>query len=155
MTAYVRTVCGRMAADIREYGIAIIAVVIYMIFVNVVFHAFCPLVIVSGFPCPGCGVTRAAVCLLTGRWRQAWQLNPVIFPIALTAVYFGWNRYLLGRKAMALRGMIVAVFALLLCVYCVRMYLWFPDRAPYVYAEDNVLARGVPFYRDILHRLGL
>lgn len=155
MKKYLRTVCGRIAADVKEYGMAVVVVFVYTIITNLVFHAFCPVVIVSGFPCPGCGITRATVCLLTGRWQQAWQLNPVIFAIVLAAVWFCVNRYLLGRKTAGIKWMIAAVFVLLFGVYVVRMYMYFPDRTPYVYTQDNMLAHMLPFYQQMLYKTGI
>lgn len=155
MGRYMKMVCGRVVADIKEYGMAFLVVVIYAAVVDLMFHAFCPLVIFCGFPCPGCGVTRATVCFFTGRWQQAWQLNPVVFPIVLAAVYFCFNRYLLGRKARGIRVLIAVIFGLLILVYCIRMYIFFPDRVPYVYTRDNVLVRFFPFYEQILHRAGI
>lgn len=155
MKKYLRTVCGRIAADVKEYGMAVVVVIVYTIIANLVFHAFCPVVIVSGFPCPGCGITRATACLLTGRWQQAWRLNPVIFAIVLAAVWFCVNRYLLGRKTAGFKWMIAAVFVLLFGVYVVRMYMYFPDRTPYVYTQDNMLARMLPFYQQLLYKIGI
>lgn len=152
---WAHSVCARVFADIRTYGAAVAAVFFYAVIVNLVFHAFCPLVIFCGFPCPGCGVSRAALCFLTGRWRTAWQLNPVIFPMALFAVYFCVCRYLLGRKVRGIRVLLGLLFALLFVVYCVRMYLYFPGRVPYVYTESNALARFFPFYEQILHECGI
>lgn len=145
MKTYVREVCGRVAADIRKYGIAAVIYALYALLVELLFGAFCPLVIFCGIPCPGCGVSRAALCLLTGRWRQAWQFNPMIFPIALAAAYFLGNRYLLNRKARGMKAILIALVASLVIVYGVRMYLYFPDRPPYVYRADNLLARFFPF----------
>lgn len=155
MKRYIKTVCGRITADAKEYGAVLIILVIYTIAVNLMFHAFCPLIIFSGFPCPGCGITRATVCFLTGRWAQAWRLNPVVFPVVAAAFYFACGRYLLGRSARGIKVMIWTVFVLLIAVYAVRMYLYFPDRAPYIYTQDNVLSRLFPFYEQILHRMGI
>lgn len=152
---YGKKVCGRIAADIKEYGMAGAALLLYTLVVNLVFHGFCPLVIFCGFPCPGCGVTRATACFVTGRWHQAWQLNPVIFPIAATAFYFGWNRYLLGRKAKWIKGLLILIFIMLVLVYVVRMYLYFPQQVPYVYEADNILSRFLPFYQQMIHEMGI
>lgn len=155
MRCFVKTVYGRIMADIKEYGMAAVAVLIYTVIVNLIFHAFCPLVIFCGFPCPGCGVSRATVCVITGQWQRAWQLNPVIFPIVLLAGYFFLNRYLVERKVRGIKALIAAVMILLVIVYCVRMYLHFPDRVPYVYTEHNMLARFFPFYEQMLHEWGI
>lgn len=155
MKKYIKAVCLRVAADMREYGIAAVAVFFYTVAANLVFHAFCPLVIFCGVPCPGCGVSRAALCFVTGRWRMAWQMNPVIFPIVLFAAYFCLCRYLLGRKVKGIKLCLTVLFVLLFLVYCVRMYLYFPERIPYVYQEHNMLARIFPFYEQILHECGI
>ncbi len=141
MKAYVRGVLNRVAADVREYGVAAAAFALYVPVSNLLFGAVCPLVAFCGIPCPGCGASRAAFCLLTGRWRQAWQYQPMIFPIALAALYFGWNRYLQNRKARGMTAVAAALAAGLVLVYGVRMYLYFPDREPCVYMADNLLAR--------------
>ena len=48
-------------------------------------------------------------------------------------------------------------FALLLAVmlvfYAVRMYQYFPDRVPYVYTKNNVLANRVPGYQDLMDKV--
>lgn len=142
-------------ADVKEYGVAAVAFLLYAVIVNLVFHAFCPLVIFCGVPCPGCGISRAAVCLAMGWWKMAWQLNPVIFPIALFAAYFFLNRYLLGRRVKGLKTAVGIILALLVVVYVVRMYLYFPDRIPCVYTEHNILAHIFPFYQQILHECGI
>ena len=153
MQEYVKTVCGRIAADIKEYGIALVAVFIYAAITNLVFHAFCPLIIFCGLPCPGCGISRATAYFLTGRWQQAWQMNPMVFPIAAGVGYFGWNRYLLGRKVKGIKVVIMALAALLVVAYAVRMYLYYPNRVPYVYTENNVLALLYLYWRQMMYRI--
>lgn len=155
MKDYVRAVWERIVTDVKQYGMAVVVLIAYTVIVNLVFHAFCPVVIFCGFPCPGCGITRAAVCFMTGRWQQAWQLNPVIYAIAVTTAYFIYRRYLLGTKVVGLKWLITVVFVLLAVVYIVRMYLYFPDRAPYVYMEENMLARILPFYQQLLYKAGI
>lgn len=155
MEKYVKTVLGRLWTDIKEYGMAVVIFLAYMIVVNLIFHAFCPSVVFTGFPCPGCGLTRAAGYLVTGRWQRAWEMNLVIFPIAAAAVYFGVNRYLLGRKVKGVNGIFVAVIVLLCVTFCVRMYLYFPNKTPYVYLENNILEKTVPFYRQTLNEWGI
>ena len=155
MKKYIKVVSIRVIADVKGYGVAMAAVLLYAVAVNLIFHAFCPLVILSGFPCPGCGVSRATLCFMTGRWQSAWQMNPVIFPIVLFAAYFCLCRYLLGRKVKGAKTGIAVILVLLFVVYCLRMYLHFPDRIPYVYVEENVLARIFPFYEQILHEYGI
>lgn len=36
----------------------------------------CPLLKVTGLPCPGCGMTRSCLALLRGDWLESWRMNP-------------------------------------------------------------------------------
>lgn len=155
MRKYVKEVAERLWMDIREYGIAVVLFLLYMIVVNLIFHAFCPVVIITGVPCPGCGLTRALGYLITGRWQQAWEMNPVIFLIAVIAVYFVVNRYFLGRKVKGIQSLLILTAVVLCIVFCARMYLYFPNRIPCVYFEDNMQARFFPFYQQVLHEWGI
>ncbi len=39
--------------------------------------AICPFYTLTGLPCPGCGLTRAFVCLGHGHWHEAWHWHPL------------------------------------------------------------------------------
>ncbi|WP_239174404.1 DUF2752 domain-containing protein [Actinoplanes cyaneus] len=49
----------------------------------------CLLRTLTGVPCPGCGLTTAAVALVHGEFEAAFQANPVIFGLAALAVAVG------------------------------------------------------------------
>lgn len=34
---------------------------------------------VSGYECPGCGLTTALIALLRLEWREAWLANPLVY----------------------------------------------------------------------------
>jgi len=48
----------------------------------------CPLHALTGLACPTCGATRAALCLLEGRWSAALAINPLA-TVALVAGMVG------------------------------------------------------------------
>lgn len=148
-----RKIGERICQDIKNLWPAAIAVIIYTVLVKLIFHAFCPMVVVTGFPCPGCGMTRSLFFLLTGRIGQSVWIHPMGIPIAGLICYFLWNRYILGRTAKGMKGLIIAAIVLLVVLYVWRMHLYFLNRPPYVYAEDNILAKTLPFYEQILHSL--
>lgn len=143
----------RICQDIKNLWPAAAAVVIYTILVNLIFHAFCPMVVVTGLPCPGCGMTRSLFFLATGRIERSLWMHPMGIPIACLIFYFLWNRYILGKNAKGMKFLIIAAIVLLVVLYLWRMHLYFPARAPYVYREDNILAGTLPFYEQILHAL--
>ena len=49
----------RLWKDLRDFKTAIFALVLYNVLARSLFHAFCPQLILTGFPCAGCGMTRA------------------------------------------------------------------------------------------------
>lgn len=141
----------RLLQDLRDLWMAIAVIAVYTVFMNLVFHAFCPMVILTGLPCPGCGMTRALFFLITGRPKQAVWMHPMSIPVVCLLLYFLWNRYILGRKAKGMGVLTGITCVILVVVYLWRMYCFFPDRIPYIYKEYNILSKVFPFYEQILH----
>jgi hypothetical protein len=56
----------------------------------------CPIALLTGVPCPGCGMTRAASALLRGDLTLALDYHPLIPLIAVLTVA-GWAWWLLRR----------------------------------------------------------
>lgn len=40
-------------------------------------YSICPFAVVSGLPCPGCGITRSLVAMVQGDLQSAWHLHPL------------------------------------------------------------------------------
>jgi hypothetical protein len=61
----------------------------------------CPVALLTGTPCPGCGMTRAIVALARGDLRASWTAHPLaglVVAEAAVAVWSGVSRRL-GRGA--------------------------------------------------------
>lgn len=56
--------------------------------------SFCPFKVVTGLPCPGCGLTRATVALLHGDLATSFHFHPLAGPMVAAmlavAVLDGW-----------------------------------------------------------------
>lgn len=155
MVVRMKEIWKRIRQDVEEYWVSALVLALYTILVNVIFHAFCPMVIVFGIPCPGCGLTRAVTYLLSGQILQSLYINPMGIPIACILIYFFWNRYIIGKKAKGIIPLTVVAIILLLVLYFWRMYNFFPNRIPYVYSENNILSKKITFYEQILHDLNI
>lgn len=149
----IREAAERVKRDIRQFWAAGVAFVIYSVIVRSVFGAFCPFLIVTGFPCAGCGLTRAGLYLLRGNFSQAAALNPSIFIFALFMLYCVYFRYLKGTKVTGFSFALGVLVAVTLAVYVYRMYLYFPNKVPYVYYRRNLLAEIFPWYGELAERL--
>ena len=148
-----RDIVKRIKKDFQNFWMAAVAIGIYMILVNVIFRAFCPMVIVTGLPCPGCGMTRSVIYLLTGHVSESIHIHPMGIVVVCLFLYFAWNRYIIGRNPKGMMVIIAIALVALIAFYIWRMYLYFPDRVPYVYKEGNLLERTFPYYKEILHEL--
>lgn len=140
-----QTVCDGwkiLKSDIYETRAVILILALYFLFFRYVLHSICPVVLVTGYPCPGCGMTRAAFCVLRMDFESAWETHPFIFPIILLAAVFCWNRYVRGReKQPALRAWAAAVGIAMILFYIWRMYEFFPGEPPMSYYSGNLMSR--------------
>lgn len=150
-----KEIMARIHKDIKEYWPAAVMAAAYFIAANVIFHTSCPFVIFTGFPCAGCGLTRSVRYFMTGRFALSWQVNPMGIPIIAIVIYFLFNRYILRKRAKGIKMLIIISAVILLLLYISRMYVFFPNRAPYVYYENNFLARNFSFYEKVLHDIGI
>ena len=87
----------------------------------------CPIALVTGTACPGCGMTRAIVALLRGDLSSSWDAHPlaavVVGQATLAAAWWAAARW--GRVAAPSAGRIAAAAAVtgvgLVVVWLVRV----------------------------------
>ena len=144
---------GRIKKDVRRYGVGVLASAILYFVLHALFDAFCPSVLISGFPCPGCGMTRAVLYLFAGQFKRSWALNPAAVLWVLWAVWFAYERYIIGRKTKGPDRALLGIAAFMVAAYIVRMKLYFPNKPPYVYTRDNLFSRTVPGYGEMVRRI--
>lgn len=144
---------GRIGKDVREYWKFGFVFAVYDILVQAVFRAFCPVAVVTGLPCPGCGMTRAVFFFATGQIEKGWQMNPVGIGWTVLAVYFCVMRYWLGKRPKGIWQAGGVLTGCMVIVYLFRMYRYFPGDAPMCYTDGCVLERVFGGYRTFI--LGL
>lgn len=139
--------------DIVRYKNVGIVLVLYYIVSHFLFGAFCPSVVVTGFPCPGCGLTRAALFTVTGQWTRAWNINPLIFGWLFFVLYAMWRRYWMGQEVKGWKKITIFLCLLMIAVFALRMYFYFPSRPPMSYTGGNLFEKIVPNYGETIKKL--
>lgn len=126
--------------DIRSAKWAVMFIIAYFVILKKLFRSLCPMVLLTGFPCPGCGLTRAGVHVLRLEFAAAWRIHPFIFAVIGLAAVFAAERYLLKSKEMkATMRCAVAIIAGMLLFYIYRMMRFFPDVSPMTYYRHSLL----------------
>lgn len=105
----------------------------------------CPMPLVTGVPCPGCGITRALACATRGHLAEAFAFHP-LWPLLLA--YFGliagWRVVEEARgRPPRLDGARISFYAAvaLSTFYVLRLFFFFLDGGLRVMWENNLIAR--------------
>ena len=72
----IKRTCGLVISDLRKNAIPLLIVLIIWYGSHLLFDHFCPLILLTGFPCPGCGLTRAFYAFFTLHPLEALRYNP-------------------------------------------------------------------------------
>ncbi len=148
-----KEISNRILKDVKEYGWAAAVFAVYYLIVHLMKSAFCPLLQAAGIPCAGCGLTRAFLFILRGEFAKAFYIHPMAYFIIAFLLYCGFFRYIKGSRIRGFRPAFILLIIGMLVFYCIRMYLYFPDRVPYVYMTDNALSKRIPLYGRWMNRL--
>lgn len=136
--------------DIKSAKWVIIGIITYFVFFRKLWFSMCPMVMITGYPCPSCGMTRAGIKLLHFDFIGAWEMHPFIYGVALLVVLFIWNRYIRLRPTpkyllWLAGGMVIA----LVVFYVYRVKKYFPGESPMSYYSDNLIHRASEFLSSI------
>ncbi len=65
---------------LKKLGIILLIGLVYYVIVSLLgFGIPCPIRTITGFQCPGCGITRMCVSLFKLDFRSAFNFHPVVF----------------------------------------------------------------------------
>ncbi len=133
-------ITSRIIKDLRKNAAFIIIVAVLWGILNLLFHRFCPVVLICGYPCPGCGITRAFWAFVTLHPVKAFHYNPV-YPLWLAVLLAAfWIRYVKGKSLKGLYYPLLFTGVITLLVYIYRMIFMFPGDEPMVYVHENLFS---------------
>lgn len=112
-----KKILQRILSDIKKNGLAIIIVAVGLFVVNYIFGTICPIAILFGVPCPGCGMTRAVMAVLHGQFMQAAHYNAAVYLWAAYAVFWAIDRYFFENKKKMISVTAIIVVCILTIVY--------------------------------------
>ena len=128
--------------DIKSARWAIIVIIAYFAFLKNYLYTLCPVVNLTGYPCPGCGITRAMFCVLRFEFTEAWRMHPFVYPIGMLFISFVLCRYVLSGKGMKyVKRFMIAIAIGMVLFYIWRMFTMFPDESPMTYYDYNYISR--------------
>ena len=107
----------KIKKDIQNYWIAILAVIIYLVFMQIMFSTWCPINALFHVDCPGCGLTHATIYMFTGHFDKAFQANYTVFLWWGLIVLFLVDRYINKFKINILPICFIGVCSITLLRY--------------------------------------
>ena len=114
-------------------ALIILIAILYCYITNRIFGYTCPSEILFGLPCPGCGLTRAALLLLKGDLQGSLRMNPMLLFIP---VYF---ILIFIKKKNAADNYLIAILMLSFIVFGWRA-VHSPGAEPLAFNPNNVLS---------------
>ena len=124
--------------DIKTIWPGLLIAAVYCIAMTLAFGRMCPVVLITGYPCPGCGITRALVEVCRLHFHEATEYNVCVYAWIALGILFVIYRYVLKKKKFPL-AILVAVSVLTVVYYIGRMLWGFPGHEPMVYRSENLL----------------
>jgi hypothetical protein len=96
----------------------------------------CTFKLLFGVPCFTCGITRSIISFINLEFKEAFFFHPLLL-IIIAYIIFGILDVLKIRNISKYE--IYLLFSLLVFIYLLRMYLYFPHIPPMDYEENNLI----------------
>ena len=143
-----REALGIFWGDVKCYWIAGAVFIGYLLVGRFFLYSLCPMVILTGFPCPACGMTRAVMSILKGNFAAAWYLHPFSYVFLLFLVVFAVRRYIMKKEVKSLTKYAIAIMIALILFYVYRMLRYFPGEPPISYYYGSL---GYRIFSIVFH----
>jgi len=126
----------------KKYFFPVAICIFFLEIINFLFGSVCYSTILFGIPCPACGITRAAKLLLTGHFRESFQMHPLLFLVIIGVVIYPLLKKLLKNYRFFINSYVIICILIFVCFYIYRLQKYYPNVEPMVYKEDNLLVKA-------------
>lgn len=130
----------QIKTDIQNWYKGVLVAILYLVVTKALWGRVCPMVLLTGLPCPACGLTRAGIAFLCLDWEQAWHFNACIFLIIPVIIYYLVCHYFASGKCRGGSLFLCIIVFSLIALYLYRMVYLFPDSAPMEYYTPNLFS---------------
>lgn len=96
-----------------------------------------------GIPCPGCGLSRAYTALFNGDIIRAFRYHPLFIIPLVVAVVIIFKNSSYFSKLYKSRLFWNTICILLIGLWVVRMFLYFPTREPMAFYKNAFIPRVI------------
>lgn len=145
-----RSTLNRISVDLKKNFVPLSLIFGAWAIMTIVFHRFCPVVLFCGFPCPGCGMTRAFFSFFTLHPIRAFFYNPVYPLWLITLISAAFRRYIQGKSLVALRPLLIITALATIAIYIWRMIYVFPNHEPMTFFHKNLMSTLFPSYDNFI-----
>lgn len=123
---------------LNKYNIPICLLGLYALITHTFGWQNCIIKLTIGYPCPGCGMTRAMLALCKFDFIKAFQYNPFVFALPIIFLCIAFRHINFVKKILNNRWVIMMVLVFVLLVYILRWIYVYPNE-PMDYYEYNLL----------------
>ena len=130
---------------LNQYNIPICLFGLYVLMTHAMGLQNCVLKIFIGYPCPGCGMTRAMLALLQLDFVKAFQYNPFIFAVPFVILGIAFKHTSFVKRIVNNKWLCFTAILIVLVAYVLRWFYVYPN-PPMDYFEHNLLAMFISLF---------
>lgn len=136
--SYREKVIHKVITDIKQYYILLLCLITYITLGAIFRFTICPVRLLTGIPCPGCGITRSLRELLHGHLAEAFHLHPFIYIIIASVLIICILHYFTDVSLKWVEHYLTVIGGLMIVFYIYRMVRFFPNQEPMTYNKASL-----------------
>lgn len=107
---------------------------------------------ITGLPCPGCGMTRAYISLISLDIKKSFYYHPLfILPIIITSIIVLKNKSAFFNKLYKNEYLWICMIMLVILVYIFRFVTMFPNIEPFTYTKENITFKTFLYIKKLIY----
>lgn len=131
---------------IKKAWLILIALIAYILLTNHFFHTSCPIKLIFGLPCPGCGMSRACLSALSFHFIKAFKYHAFFIMIPILAFVIIFKERPNINKIYKSKIFWIILLILFIAYFIMRMIIIRPE-IPLDYYENNLVFKIKKFIK--------